>query len=35
MVARGFLTRPQGVTMHQPDEPGHSHPDAYVIDDWR
>jgi hypothetical protein len=24
-----------GVTMHCPDEPGYSHPDAYVIDDWR
>ncbi|HKR51263.1 MAG TPA: GNAT family N-acetyltransferase [Pseudonocardiaceae bacterium] len=24
-----------GVTMHRPDEPGYSRPDAYVIDDWR
>lgn len=34
MVARGFRTRLQGVTMHRPNEPGYSHPDAYVIDDW-
>jgi hypothetical protein len=24
----------QGVTMHRPNAPGYSHPDAYVIDDW-
>ncbi|MDQ0819556.1 GNAT superfamily N-acetyltransferase [Arthrobacter sp. V4I6] len=35
MVARGFRTGFQGVTMHRPNEPGYSHPDAYVIDDWR
>jgi GNAT superfamily N-acetyltransferase len=35
MVARGFRTGMQGVTMHRPNEPGYSHPDAYVIDDWR
>ena len=35
MVARGFRTGLQGVTMHRPNEPGYSHPDAYVIDDWR
>lgn len=35
MVARGFHTGMQGVTMHRPNEPGYSHPDAYVIDDWR
>jgi GNAT superfamily N-acetyltransferase len=35
VVARGFRTILQGVTMHRPNEPGYSHPDAYVIDDWR
>ncbi|MFI9770278.1 GNAT family N-acetyltransferase [Streptomyces sp. NPDC052415] len=35
MVERGFRTWLQGVTMHKPNEPGYSHPDAYVIDDWR
>jgi GNAT superfamily N-acetyltransferase len=35
MSARGFRTGLQGVTMHRPNEPGYSHPDAYVIDDWR
>ena len=35
MVDRGFRTGLQGVTMHRPNEPGYSHPDAYVIDDWR
>ncbi|MEV5106580.1 GNAT family N-acetyltransferase [Streptomyces massasporeus] len=35
MVDRGFRTWLQGVTMHKPNEPGYSHPDAYVIDDWR
>lgn len=35
MVARGFRTGLQGVTMHRPNEPGYSHSDAYVIDDWR
>ena len=32
---RGFAADLIGVTMHRPDEPGYSHPDAYVIDDWR
>jgi hypothetical protein len=32
---RGFAADLIGVTMHRPDEPGCSHPDAYVIDDWR
>ena len=32
---RGFAADLIGVTMHCPDEPGYSHPDAYVIDDWR
>lgn len=35
MIDRGFRTGLQGVTMHRPNEPGYSHPDAYVIDDWR
>jgi GNAT superfamily N-acetyltransferase len=35
MIARGFRVGFQGVTMHRPNEPGYSHPDAYVIDDWR
>ena len=35
MVARGFRTGLQGVTMHRPNDPGYSHPEAYVIDDWR
>ncbi|MFF7731400.1 GNAT family N-acetyltransferase [Streptomyces sp. NPDC007984] len=35
MIDRGFRTWLQGVTMHKPNEPGYSHPDAYVIDDWR
>jgi GNAT superfamily N-acetyltransferase len=35
MVTRGFRTGLQGVTMHRPNEPGYSHSDAYVIDDWR
>jgi GNAT superfamily N-acetyltransferase len=35
MVARGFRTGLQGVTMHRPNEPGYSHSDAHVIDDWR
>ncbi|OSP27457.1 GNAT family N-acetyltransferase [Streptomyces sp. 13-12-16] len=35
MADRGFRTWLQGVTMHRPNEPGYSHSDAYVIDDWR
>ncbi|MEV7018595.1 GNAT family N-acetyltransferase [Streptomyces sp. NPDC093991] len=35
MADRGFRTWLQGVTMHKPNEPGYSHADAYVIDDWR
>ncbi|TQK42457.1 putative N-acetyltransferase YhbS [Streptomyces sp. SLBN-118] len=35
MVDRGYRTWLQGVTMHKPNEPGYSHTDAYVIDDWR
>jgi GNAT superfamily N-acetyltransferase len=33
--AHGFLTDFQGVTMHQPNEPGYHRPGVYVIDDWR
>jgi GNAT superfamily N-acetyltransferase len=35
MLARGFRTAFQGVTMHRPNEPGYSRPGVYVIDDWR
>jgi hypothetical protein len=35
MVARGFRTMIQGVTMHRPNEPGYSAPGLYVLDDWR
>jgi hypothetical protein len=35
MVGRGFRTGLQGVTMHRPNEPGYSHAESYVIDDWR
>ncbi len=35
LVARGFRTDLQGVSMHRPNEPGYSRPGAYVIDDWR
>ncbi|MFE3442685.1 GNAT family N-acetyltransferase [Nocardia sp. NPDC059180] len=35
MIARGFRTQLQGVAMHRADDRGYSHPDAYVIDDWR
>jgi hypothetical protein len=35
MLARGFRTGFQGVTMHKPNEPGYSRSGVYVIDDWR
>jgi GNAT superfamily N-acetyltransferase len=35
MLARGFRTAFQGVTMHKPNEPGYSRSGMYVIDDWR
>ena len=35
MLARGFKTQIQGVTMHRPNEPGYSRPGLYVLDDWR
>ena len=35
MLAKGFRTDFQGVTMHRPNEPGYSRPGVFVIDDWR
>jgi GNAT superfamily N-acetyltransferase len=35
MVARGFRTEIQGVTMHRPNEAGYSRPGIYLLDDWR
>jgi GNAT superfamily N-acetyltransferase len=35
LVARGFRTAIQGVSMHRNNEPGYSRPGVYVIDDWR
>ncbi|MGH4010481.1 MAG: GNAT family N-acetyltransferase [Pseudonocardiaceae bacterium] len=35
LLQRKFAADFIGVTMHRPDEPGYSRPDAYVIDDWR
>ncbi|AVH23567.1 GNAT family N-acetyltransferase [Nocardia cyriacigeorgica] len=35
MVARGYRTYLQGIAMHRPGDRGYSHPEAYVIDDWR
>jgi len=35
MLASGFKTQIQGVTMHRPNEPGYSRPGLYVLDDWR
>lgn len=35
MLARGFRTIIQGVTMHRPNEPGYSRPGLFVLDDWR
>ncbi|MFD9032275.1 GNAT family N-acetyltransferase [Streptomyces sp. NPDC059567] len=35
MADRGFRPWLLGVTMHRPNEAGYSHPDAFVIDDWR
>jgi GNAT superfamily N-acetyltransferase len=35
LVARGFRTAIQGVTMHQRNEPGYCRPGVYIIDDWR
>jgi len=35
LVARGFRTEFQGVTMHRQNDSGYCRPGAYVIDDWR
>jgi predicted N-acetyltransferase YhbS len=35
MLARGFRSVIQGVTMHKPNEPGYSRPGLFVLDDWR
>ncbi|HVH74067.1 MAG TPA: GNAT family N-acetyltransferase [Stellaceae bacterium] len=35
MLARGFRTQIQGVTMHRPNDWGYSRPDDYILDDWR
>jgi hypothetical protein len=35
MLARGFRSRMNLVTMHRPNEPGYSRPGLYVLDDWR
>ena len=35
MLAREFRIGLLGVTMHRPNEPGHSRPERFVIDDWR
>lgn len=35
LLARGFRTFLQGVAMHRDNQPVFSHPDAWVLDDWR
>jgi GNAT superfamily N-acetyltransferase len=35
LVARGFRTEIQGVTMHRRNDPGYCRPGVYIIDDWR
>ena len=35
LLARGYRTEIQGVTMHRPNEPGYNRPGVYIIDDWR
>lgn len=35
MLARGFRTEIQGVTMHRPNTEGYSRPGVFAIDDWR
>lgn len=35
LVARGFRTVIQGVTMHRQNDPGYCRPSVYIIDDWR
>jgi GNAT superfamily N-acetyltransferase len=35
LLARGFRTEVQGVTMHRHNDPGYCRPGVYVLDDWR
>ena len=35
LVARGYRTVIQGVSMHRNNEPGYCRPGVYAIDDWR
>ncbi|HEY1452334.1 MAG TPA: GNAT family N-acetyltransferase [Roseiarcus sp.] len=35
MIARGFRSRVQVVTMHRPNEPAYSRPGIFALDDWR
>jgi GNAT superfamily N-acetyltransferase len=35
MLARGFRSQMNVVTMHRPNEPAYSRPGLYVLDDWR
>jgi len=35
LVARGYRTEIQGVTMHKDNDPGYCRPGVYVLDDWR
>lgn len=35
LLARGFRLKMQGVAMQRPSAGDYSHPDAFVIDDWR
>ena len=35
MIAAGFRTELQGVTMHRPNEVGYDRPTTYLTDDWR
>jgi GNAT superfamily N-acetyltransferase len=35
LVARGFHTEIQGVTMHRHNDPGYCRSGVYVLDDWR
>jgi hypothetical protein len=35
LLARGFRTAIQGVTMHRPNDVGYDREDALILDDWR
>ncbi len=35
MLARGFRSRMNSVTLHRPNEPGYSRSGLYVLDAWR